>query len=122
MKKKFYMLCKTKYIFSKCNNYQFIFTESGILADMYSGGDEDTQSHRRVERSNSTVTTISVDSALSPVPSTSPVSPAAPTSPSLTTVLPFTGTSDVIYEVPPTPSTSTKDSTAKTLLTTEVIY
>lgn len=94
--------------------------ESGILADMYSGGDEDTQSHRRVERSNSTVTTISVDSALSPVPSTSPVSPAAPTSPSLTTVLPFTGTSDVIYEVPPTPSTSTKDSTAKTLLTTEV--
>ncbi|XP_047487825.1 uncharacterized protein LOC125038370 [Penaeus chinensis] len=93
--------------------------ESGILADMYSGGDEDTQSHRRVERSNSTVTTISVDSALSPVPSTSPVSPAAPILPSLTTVLPFTGTSDVIYEVPPTPSTS-KDSTAKTLLTTEV--
>lgn len=119
MKKKFHLVFKTTFSFGGGNNYQFIFTESGILADMYSGGDEDTQSHRRVERSNSTVTTISVDSALSPVPSTSPVSPAAPISPSLTTVLPFTGTSDVIYEVPPTPSTS-KDSTAKTLLTTEV--
>ncbi|XP_071552585.1 uncharacterized protein [Panulirus ornatus] len=92
--------------------------ESGILADMYPGGDDDTQSHRRVERSNSTITTLSVDSALSPVSSASPVSPVAPTSPSLTTVSP-TRPTDVIYEVP-SMSPTAKDSSAKTLLTTEV--
>ncbi|XP_042241133.1 uncharacterized protein LOC121878785 [Homarus americanus] len=92
--------------------------ESGILADMYSGGDDDAQSYRRVERSNSTVTTVSVDSALSPVSSTSPVSPVAPFSPSLTTVSPIRPT-DIIYEAPSVPAIA-KDSSAKTLLTTEV--
>ncbi|KAK8723997.1 hypothetical protein OTU49_011388 [Cherax quadricarinatus] len=95
--------------------------ESGILADMYSGGDDDSQSHRRVERSNSTVTTVSVDSALSPASSvspTSPVSPVSPLAPSLIAVPPTRAT-DVIYEAPSVTPTS-KDSSAKTLLTTEV--
>lgn len=99
--------------------------ESGILADMYSGGDEDAQSHRRVERSNSTVTTLSVDSALSPVSSTSPLSSTSLTLPSFTTNSNMKP-SDVIYEAPPAQSTTqdppatTKDPPAKTLLTTEV--
>ncbi|XP_069194522.1 uncharacterized protein [Procambarus clarkii] len=92
--------------------------ESGILADMYSGGDDDAQSHRRVERSNSTVTTVSVDSALSPVSSCSPVFPVAPTSPSLIMVSP-TRPTDVIYETQSVTPT-VKDSSAKMLLTTEV--
>ncbi|KAK4296919.1 hypothetical protein Pmani_030628 [Petrolisthes manimaculis] len=110
--------------------------ESGILADMYSGGDDDTQSHRRVERSNSTVTTLSVDSALSPASSTSPTSPTSPfTSPTSSTsptspISPFTSPPsllttvssprqpDIIYEAHVL--TPTKDSSAKTLLTTEV--
>ncbi|XP_068244385.1 uncharacterized protein [Palaemon carinicauda] len=92
--------------------------ESGILADMYSGGDEDAQSHRRVERSNSTVTTLSVDSALSPVSSTSPLSPTSLTLPSLTTVSNMKP-SEVIYEAP-SPQSVPKESPAKTLLTTEV--
>ncbi|XP_064115416.1 uncharacterized protein LOC135221652 isoform X2 [Macrobrachium nipponense] len=93
--------------------------ESGILADMYSGGDEDAQSHRRVERSNSTVTTISVDSALSPVSSTSPISPTSLTLPSSLTTISNIKPSDVIYEAPSAQSVP-KESPAKTLLTTEV--
>ncbi|XP_066968339.1 uncharacterized protein [Macrobrachium rosenbergii] len=93
--------------------------ESGILADMYSGGDEDSQSHRRVERSNSTVTTLSVDSALSPVSSTSPISPTSLTLPSSFTTISNVKPSDVIYEAPPAQSVP-KESPAKTLLTTEV--
>lgn len=92
--------------------------ESGILADMYPGGDEDAQSHRRVERSNSTITTLSVDSALSPVTSISPASPVAPTSPTITST-PVCRPTEVIPEVPCVPPPA-KDTAAKTLLTTEV--
>lgn len=102
----------------------FILPESGILADMYPGGDEDAQSHRRVERSNSTITTLSVDSALSPVSSTCPTSPTSsisPTTPGSTspTVYPTTRPPESIPEVP-CPSPPAKDTAAKTLLTTEV--
>ncbi|CAL4072951.1 unnamed protein product, partial [Meganyctiphanes norvegica] len=125
--------------------------ESGILADMYSPGEDDgQQSYRRVERSNSTITTLSVDSALSPSsPSThspispltsstpislaTPSSPSAPSSPStqIPSHPPLTSsvscpkpssspTNTVIYETPATPPTY-HIKTPKTLLTTEVL-
>ncbi|KAK7074152.1 Rho guanyl-nucleotide exchange factor activity protein, partial [Halocaridina rubra] len=102
--------------------------ESGILADMYSGADEDAQSHRRIERSNSTVTTVSVDSALSPVSSTSPLTPTSFSNPSPhSTAVALDSLSRMsngkpsvaVYETPPS-QPSQKEPSTKTLLTTEV--
>lgn len=119
--------------------------ESGIMADMYSPSEDDGQSHRRVERSNSTITTLSVDSALSPASplslspisatTSTPVSPSSPSSyypshPLLTSSMscpkssPLPSSYTVLYETPSsppaTPVTGPHNKTPKTLLTTEV--